>query len=45
MAPSKSIDRERRRRARAEPDDHPILDKLDRRLRRRALEDAPVDLT
>ena len=38
MPPGQRLDGERRRRAGAEPDDHAVLDQLDRRLRRRALQ-------
>src|SRR5262249_58569981 len=44
MAPSESLNREGRRRAGAEPNDHAILDQVDRRFRRRALEGVSVGI-
>jgi hypothetical protein len=45
MATSQSLDRESRGRAGAEPDDHAILDQLDRCLRRRALEGVSIGIS
>ena len=44
MPPGQRLDRESRRRAGAEPDDHAILDQLDRRLRRRALQRVAIGI-
>ena len=44
MAPGERLDGEGRRRAGAKSDDHAILDQLDRRFRRRALERVAVGL-
>jgi hypothetical protein len=42
MAPSESLDGEGRRRAGAEPDNHPFLDQLHGGLSSRALEGVPL---
>ena len=44
MPPGQRLDRESRRRAGAEPDDHAVLDQLDRRLRRRALQRVAIGI-
>ena len=44
MPPGQRLDREGRRRAGAEPDDHAVLDQLDRRLRRRALQRVAIGI-